>query len=153
MRRSQRRPVALSELAAGIVAGTLPGLCIGVWTGIGSTWWPQIEASDSALVAKTGIGLIVVGVPALLISSALALHGAFIGTQARPAAAAACWGFIPGIVFGISLGPVFAGVLALAFGNLAAGIPAGLIAGPIAGVVGWQTAYWLASRDTPAAEA
>lgn len=141
---SQYYAPALSTLG-GAGAATVAGATIGAIVALVS--WSQpvtIESDFFGFLWKLIGGLLVGGVPGLLIGGTAGWHGGIFGSTTDRAGSAPLWGIVTGGVLGISIAPVLGGVVGLCFGHLVGGAVLGLILGPLVAIAAWEIGFWYA---------
>lgn len=133
---SQLISISLGTLLPAVLGGVVG--CIAAMT-----LWPSVDGTFfTNLVAGAAVG----GIMSLVVAWFLAWHATTVGVLADRPPLAMAWGIIPGALLGATLGPVFAGVVSLFFGNLlATAILFGAFLGPIVGILGWQIGFFAAN--------
>ena len=145
--------VAIGTFLAGLI-----GALVAVFVSIFQEW---TGGFTSQLIS----GLIVGGIPGLLLGWFMAIHGGGLAGSEQRAASAPAWGVVTGLVYGASLGPVFCGVCGLTIGLLfdfwgwnalgqslgadllVHGLKLGLYTGPIVALLGWESAFFIGSSE------
>lgn len=103
-----------------------------------ATWSPVADSAFSTMFA----GICVGAVMGIGVAWFMSWHASVVGILPDRPAAAMIWGVVPGLVFGATLGPLFAGIAGLFFGQLVSAALFGLFFGPIAGVLGWEIGFF-----------
>lgn len=138
---------SLISIGLGVLASTAAGAVLGMISAL-STWPPAPDSSSSLLFA----GLCVGGVMGLMIGWFLSWHASVVGILPDRPGTTMLWGIIPALLLGAVLGPVFAGITSLFFGQLASALIFGLLFGPLVGVLGWELSFFAVnflSRSEP----
>jgi MFS family permease len=141
----------LISITAGALLPAIGAAAVGLMAAYGMPW----PSSDPGVVGwgaafgRMFAGLCVGGVTGLAVAWFMAWHASSVAALDDRPELAPLWGAVPGVLFGLSLGPLFAGVVGWYFGYLVSAIWFGLFFGPIAGVVGWEVAYFVTLTQHP----
>jgi hypothetical protein len=137
---------SLISITAGTLLTAVVAGAVGMFTA--ATSWPLPAAATVGWTSSFGLawaGLLIGGVMGLAVAACMSWHGSALGASEARTDLAMVWGIIPGLLFGAALGPVFAGIMGLFFGQLVPSLFLGLYFGPIAGVMGWQIGYFVSN--------
>jgi hypothetical protein len=127
--------IGLGAILPGAIMGAL-----GMFTAV-ATWDPVPDSAFSTFFA----GICVGAISGTLVAWCMAWHASVVGVLSDKPQSAMLWGIIPGALFGATLGPLFAGVVGLFFGQLVSAAIFGLTFGALAGVMGWEIGYFVAN--------
>ncbi len=114
--------------------------------------WPLIEPNFSTLGATFGnmfAGFSVGLVMGLFVAWFMAWHAHVMGNSDERSDMAAVWGVVPGLLFGATLGPIFAGTMGIFFGQIVPAMMFGLFCGPIVGVLAWEIGFFMGNLFKP----
>lgn len=131
--------IGLGALVPAAISGAL-----GMFTAV-AAWDPVPDSAFSTFFAGICVGAISGG----LVAWCMAWHASVVGILSDRPASAMLWGIVPGALFGASLGPIFAAVVGLFFGQLVSAALFGLFFGPLMGVLGWEIGYVVANFLQP----
>lgn len=126
-----------------ITLGTLvpTALSAGVGMVAALSTWSVANSAFSTMFA----GICVGAVMGFAVAWFMAWHASVVGVLPDRPASAMIWGVVPAVLFGLTLGPLFAAVAGWFFDQLVSAALFGLFFGPIAGVVGWEISYFVAN--------
>lgn len=131
---------SLISIGLGTLAPTVVGAVLGVISAL-ATWTPVPDSSSSLMFA----GLCIGAVMGFAVGWFLSWHASVVGILPDRPVTAMLWGIIPALLLGATLGPIFAGITSLFFGQLASALIFGLVSGPLVGVLGWQLGFFAAN--------
>jgi hypothetical protein len=137
----------LMSITIATLVPTVGGVAMGLMAAMAI--WPAgnpLESYFGSYLGRLVAGAFAGGITGLLLAWFMAWHASTVAAVPDRPDASPVWGAVPAILFGFSLGPLFAGVVGGLFGYLLPAIYFGLFAGPIVALVGWEIAYFATRR-------
>lgn len=131
---------SLISIALGTLIPAALSAGVGMFAAL-ATWPPVVDSAFSTMFA----GICVGAVMGFAVAWFMSWHASVVGVLADKPNTAMIWGVVPGLLFGLTLGPIFAAVMGWFFGQLLSAAVFGLFFGPIAGVLGWEIGFFVAN--------